>query len=136
MDMVKASIAKFEAALKPAETTQLKDVLGKLALHKGIGNYSDAQALSLISDYVRLLADCPYDLLCKACDECILDPHMQYFPQVGRIRDKMAKEMTLRQLYLGRLRKILELSEYKEDREPVRNSEHLGAQLAARFKVK
>jgi hypothetical protein len=60
---------------------------------------------------------------------------MQYFPQVGRIRDKMAREMHLRQLYLGRLRKILELSEPQELREQERNAGHLGAQLAARFKV-
>jgi len=134
--MVKDSIAKFEVALRPATTSQLKDVLGKLALHKGIGNYSETQALSLISDYVRLLSDCPYDLLCKACDECILDPHMQYFPQVGRIRDKMGREMTLRQLYLGRLRKILDLSDYREMQPMKPRPQELGGSLAERFKAK
>lgn len=134
IDMLKAAILRVEATLKPAEPYQRKEVLGRLALHKGVGNYTEGQATALINDYIRLLSDCPYDLLDKACDECILDPHMQYFPQIGRIRDKMGKQMHLRQLYLGRLRKILELSEHKEQRELERNPEHLGAQLAARFK--
>lgn len=134
IDMVKASILKLEDTLKPAESMQLKEVLGRLALHKGIGNYSEGQAVALINDYVRLLADCPYDLLCKACDECILDPNMQYFPQVGRIRDKIAKEITLRQLYLGRLRKILEISQWKEERPMDVRPQELGASLANRFK--
>jgi len=110
IELIEISIKKIEATLKPAEPNQIKGVLGRLALHKGIGNYSEGQAIALINDYVRLLSDCPYDLLFKACDECIVDPHMQYFPQLGRLRDKMAKEITIRQLYLGRLRKILELS--------------------------
>jgi hypothetical protein len=135
IDLLKDSISRIEATLKPATTIQLKDVLGRLALHKGVGNYTEGQAVALINDYVRLLSDCPYDLLDKACDECILDPNMQYFPQVGRIRDKMGKEMHLRQLYLGKLRKILELSEHKEQRDLERNPQHLGAQLAARFKA-
>lgn len=134
IDLLKASITRIEATLLPADTNQLKEVLGRLALHKGVGNYSEGQAIALINDYVRLLADCPYDLLCKACDECILDPHMQYFPQVGRIRDKMAREITLRQLYLGRLRKILELSQWKEERPMDVRPQELGASLADRFK--
>lgn len=136
IDMLKGSIVRIEATLKPAETTQLKEALGRLALHKGIGQYTEGQATSLINDYVMFLGDCPYDLLTKACNECILDPHMQYFPQVGRIRDKMAKEMTLRQLYLGRLRKILELSSWKEERPMDLRPQELGASLAERFKSK
>ena len=136
IDMIKVSIMKIEETLKPAGTNQIKEVLGRLVLHKGVGNYSDGQAIALINDYVRLLNDCPYDLLFKACDECILDPHMQYFPQIGRIRDKMAKEMTLRRLYLGRLRKILELSQFQEERPMDIRPKELGASLAERFKNK
>jgi len=134
IDLLKDSISRIEATLKPATTIQLKDVLGRLALHKGVGNYTEGQAVALINDYVRLLSDCPYDLLNKACDECILDPNMQYFPQVGRIRDKMGKEMTLRQLYLGRLRKILELSQFEEQKPMDARPKELGASLAGRFK--
>lgn len=134
LDMVRASIVRIEATLKPAEPNQMKEVLGRLVLHKGVGNYSEGQSIALINDYMRLLSDCPYDLLFKACDECILDPNMQYFPQVGRLRDKMAKEMRLRQLYLGRLRKILELSQFKEQRPMEPRPIELGASLAAKFR--
>jgi len=135
VDLLKGSISMVESTLKPAEQNQIKEALGRLALHKGIGNYTEGQSIALINDYMRLMADCPYDLLTKACDACILDPHMQYFPQVGRLRDKMGKEMILRQLYLGRLRKILELSTHQEQRQTEVRPKELGAMLAARFKA-
>ena len=135
IDLLKSSIKRIEYTLRPAKPQEQKEALGRLALHKGIGSYSEGHLNALINDYMRLLADCPYDLLSKACDECILDPDMQYFPQVGRLRDKMGKEMTLRQLYLGRLRKILELSSHIEQRQEKPRAKELGRSLADKFKV-
>lgn len=134
VELLQISINRLEDTLKPANQVQLKEALGRLALHKGVGHYTDGQAIALINDYVKLLHDCPPDLLNKACDECILDPAMQYFPQVGTIRAKMAREITIRQLYLGRLRKILEISKFKEERPLDIRPKELGAQLAERFK--
>lgn len=134
LDLVRASIEGLERSLKPAATNQIKESLGRLVLHKGVGSYTEGQASVLINDYIRFLSDCPHDLLAKACDECILDPDMQYFPQVGRIRAKFTQEITMRQLYLGRLRKILELSECKERRADTPNPQAISAGLARRFK--
>ncbi len=135
VDLIQAAIKKIEATLIPATKNQMKECLGRLVLHKGVGSYTEGQSIALINDYMRLLSDCPYDLLNKACDNCILDPHLQYFPQVSRIRGEMTKEMRLRQLYLGRLRKILELSEWKEERPMQPRPKELGMQLADKFKT-
>lgn len=134
IDLLKIAIGKIEQTLKGAEPNQIKECLGRLALHKGIGTYNENQANVLINDYIRFLTSYPYDLLFKACDDCILDPHMQYFPQVGRITDKMMGEIRLRQLFLGRLRKILELSQFEEQKPMEPRPQELGAQLAQRFK--
>lgn len=134
IDLLKAGIMKIEATLKPAEPDQLKEQLGKLMLHKGFGNYNEGQWTAVLKDYMRLLGRYPYDLICKACDECICDPDMVYFPQVGRIKQKMDKEITIRCLYLERLRKILECSEGQEMRQEEPRAKELGAMLAARFR--
>ena len=134
IDLLKISIAKIEATLKGAEPNQIKECLGRLALHKGIGAYNENQANVLINDYLRFLTNYPYDLLFKAIDDCILDPYMQYFPQIGRITDKMMGEIRLRQLFLGRLRKTLELSQFPEEKPMEPRPQELGAELAKRFK--
>lgn len=102
---------QLEEALEPATKEEIFFILAKFRLHYPNRKVSEAEYELLLTDYLKVLAPYPFDILEQAQLDYYACYDNSYFPRIGQLVALMNKRWNLRRLKFQRITKLLEVSQ-------------------------